>query len=358
MRSRGRRWFLGLLAAPPAAAEFALARPGYRYSFPRDHFNHPDFQTEWWYYTGNLFTAKQRRFGFELTFFRQAIESERARPDSGIWHTSDLWLAHFALSDLAGKRFQHWQRLHRSGPGLAGASAERGRIWNGNWFAGLSALAAVAEGCSLDLSLRSKKAPVIHGRDGISRKAAGEGRASHYISLTRIDAQGALVWNGERFDLRGEVWMDHEFFTHQLTAEQAGWDWYSIQLANGCELMLARIRRRDGSTDPFSHGTWVEPSGQPRHLDRADFEVTPHETWKSPDTGAVYPIRWTVRVAPLDLALEASTPLESQELESRTPQSPSYWEGAMDYVGSLRGSPIRGVGYLEMTGYDRAVSFD
>jgi predicted secreted hydrolase len=192
---------------------------------------------------------------------------------------------------------------------------------------------------------------VIHGREGISRKAAGEGRASHYISLTRIDAHGELVLEGERFDLRGQAWMDHEFFTHQLTAEQSGWDWYSIQLTNGYDLMLARIRRSDGSTDPFSHGTWVDPSGKVRHLERNDFDVEPHQTWKSPETGASYPIRWTIRVRPLDLILEASTELESQELESRISQSPSYWEGAMDYSGTLRGSPIHGIGYLEMTGY-------
>jgi len=207
-----------LLAAP-----FALAKPGYRYEFPRDHFAHWDFRTEWWYYTGNLFTRERRRFGFELTFFRQALEAG-ATPSA--WGTDPVWLAHLALSDIQGARFLHAERLNRSGPGLAGADAQRGFVWNGNWRAGPTELRAITEDFSIELALESKKAPVIHGINGVSQKATGVGRASHYVSETRIAARGTLQYKGERLALDGLVWMDHEFFTHQLEPEPsspAGW---------------------------------------------------------------------------------------------------------------------------------------
>jgi predicted secreted hydrolase len=339
---------------------FDVAKPGYRYQFPRDHFSHPNFQTEWWYYTGNLRTAAGRRFGFELTFFRQGLARPAERANS--WVIDDLYLAHFAVTDVEGKRFLHTERLNRAGPGIAGASAETGRIWNGNWevrWDGESQrLRAVAEGFSADLTLTPRKPPVIHGKDGISRKAAGEGRASHYISFTRMETAGALVIDGQGHEVTGLSWMDHEFFTHQLEDEQAGWDWFSIQLEDGSDLMLFRLRRKDGSPDPFSAGTYVDPQGRSRHLSAAEFVLEPAgATWLSPKTGARYPTRWNVRVPSLGLELTASTPLESQELSGPKRLTPTYWEGLIDLTGTREGKTIRGTGYLEMTGYDRPVDF-
>lgn len=339
------------------AAEYAVARPGYRYEFPRDHYAHPEFQTEWWYWTGNLYDAARRRFGFELTFFRRAVTPEPAR--GGAWEVRDLWLAHLALSDIEGRRFLHFRRLNRSGPGLAGADAAGGRIWNGNWQAGLDGLSAVTESLRLELRLASRKAHVIHGAEGISRKAGGEGRASHYISFTRIDASGGVELDGQRFKVAGSAWMDHEFFTHQLEREQVGWDWLSVQLDNGCELMLFRLRRRDGTVDPFSAGTFVDARGAALHLSRAEFRLEPvaGSTWRSRATRASYPLRWRIAVSSLGLELSASTPLDDQELAGGE-SNPTYWEGAMDYEGTMRGAPVRGVGYLEMTGYDKPIRLD
>ena len=243
--SLNRREFLSM------ALPFALSLPGYRYQFPRDHFAHPEFQTEWWYYTGNL-RASGQRFGFQLTFFRQA--QQRAAAEE-IWSASTIWMAHCALSDVAGQQFHHTQRLNRSGPGLAGVDPSRGLVWNGNWQAGLSSLRVVEEAYSLELVLEPRKQPVIHGREGVSQKAAGAGRASHYISLSRIAARGKLHYRGKDLSVEGLTWMDHEFFTHQLAPEQAGWDWFSVQLQDNTELMLFRLRRKDGSADPFSAGT-------------------------------------------------------------------------------------------------------
>jgi predicted secreted hydrolase len=348
-----RRSFLALpLASGPLLASFRTARPGYRYQFPRDHFNHPDFETEWWYYTGNVDSKEDRRFGFELTFFRRAADRNQTKPS--LWQVDDVWLAHLALSDIGGKRYFHSERLNRSGPGLAGASAEQGLVWNGNWEvrwdAGIQHLQAVAEEFTLNLTMTAVKPPVIHGQNGVSQKAAGAGRASHYISLPRLTVDGTLALEGESHSLRGTAWMDHEFFTHQLEGNQIGWDWFSIQLNDNTELMLFRLRRKDGSVDPYSAGTFIDAQGKARHLTAGDFTLTPGAKWQT------YPIAWTIEVQPLNLILQATTPLESQELVGKSKLSPSYWEGAMDFKGTRDGAPAIGRGYLEMTGYRSAVS--
>jgi predicted secreted hydrolase len=203
--------------------------------------------------------------------------------------------------------------------------------------------------------MRSAKPPVIHGVNGVSQKAAGPGQASHYISYTRLEARGTLLLAGAKVEVSGLAWMDHEFFTHQLTVEQSGWDWFSVQLANDEELMLYRLRRRDGTVDPYSAGTYVDTRGTARHLAASEFSLEPGPTWASPTTAARYPVHWTLSVPSLGLTLEATTRLDNQELVSDTPSWPSYWEGAIELHGTERGLPVSGTGYLEMTGYDHPV---
>ncbi len=335
------------------AAPYRVALPGYRYQFPRDHLSHPDFRTEWWYYTGNLRTAAGRRFGFELTFFRHALE--RSPRPAGVWDVRDAWLAHFAVSDLDGGRHHYAERLNRAGPGLAGADLSQARVWNGNWQVrwkpdGAQTLEAVAEGFQVELALEPLKPPVIHGESGISRKAAGPGRASHYISFTRLAARGTVVVGGTRHAVEGLAWMDHEFFTHQLAPEQSGWDWFSLQFDDGAELMLFRLRRKDGTADPYSAGTYVDARGRTSSLAAADFALTPGAEWTSPRTGARYPVSWRVQVPALDIDAAVSTPLAAQEFVGRRGAAPVYWEGAIEIAGTRPG-----VGYLEMTGYAGAV---
>jgi predicted secreted hydrolase len=347
-----------MLVLTARAADYEIARPGYRYQFPRDHFNHPGYQTEWWYYTGNLKTKEGRRFGFELTFFRRAVA--RRAGHASPWQLDDLYVAHLALSDVAAGRFYYEERINRAGPGLAGASLDEKRVWNGNWCVRwngeIQSLQAVSHTFTLTLELTPKKPPVIHGRDGVSRKGAGEGQASHYISYTRLAASGSLELRGQRYSLAGSAWMDHEFFTNQLDESQAGWDWMSIQLDNGADLMLFRLRRKDGSIDRFSAGTYIDPKGGARYLSSTDFVMEPGETWQSSASSASYPVRWRVRVAPLTLVLDASTPMRNQELVGKGKYAPTYWEGVMDYSGTLGTANVKGVGYLEMTGYDRPVT--
>ena len=338
------------------AAQYRTALPGYHYEFPRDHFNHPEFQTEWWYYTGNVKSSEGHRFGFELTFFRQAVSRDPAK--TAAWDLKDLFFAHLALSDLDGGKFYHAERTNRSGPGIAGADEPSGRIWNGNWQVvwekGEQKLQAIDERFQLQLMLHSEKQPVIHGSDGVSQKAEGAGRASHYISLTRLGTSGLIELGGKKFEVTGTSWMDHEFFTHQLTADQTGWDWLSLQLEDNTELMLFHIRRKDGSIDPYSAGTFVDAQGKTTHLRTNDFVLSPlRNTWKSPTSAAVYPIEWKLAVPRLGLELEVKTPLESQELTSNTKVTPNYWEGAILLTGKRNGQAAGGVGYLEMTGYDR-----
>jgi predicted secreted hydrolase len=347
-----------LLLVHPLFAQYRMALPGYRFEFPRDYFNHPDFETEWWYYTGNLKSADGRRFGFELTFFRRAVSRDPAR--TSVWDLKDLYLAHLALSDLDGGKFYYTERTNRSGPGIAGIDKNRARIWNGNWQidwqAGDQKLQAIDERFELRLSLRSEKPPVIHGEHGVSQKAEGAGRASYYISLTRLVTNGSLDLNGKKFEVSGTSWMDHEFFTQQVDSNQTGWDWLSMQFADNTELMLFHIRRKDGSIDPYSAGTYVDAQGKTTHLRASDFTLQSlAEKWTSPITRATYPTQWKIVVPKLGMEVEEKTPLASQELSRSVNFSPNYWEGAITLAGSRNAKPLSGVGYLEMTGYDRPV---
>jgi predicted secreted hydrolase len=349
--------FLFFVWLPVAQGQYQPALPGYNYEFPRDHFNHEEYQTEWWYTTGNLTAADGHQFGFELTFFRQGVDRDGNKTEP--WDIQDLYLAHLALSDLDSGKFYHSERTNRAGPGLAGVDEKQQRIWNGNWqirWNGPSEilLTATDERFSISISLRPQKPPVIHGENGVSQKAAGEGRASHYISFTRLATSGIIQLDGKSIPVSGSSWMDHEFFTNQLGAGQTGWNWLSLQLEDNTELMLYQFRHSDGSSDPFSSGTYVDAKGRPLHLTSADFQLIPGgEQWKSPVTSATYPVAWTVEIPKLGLRLAVTTRLKSQELAGGGKLTPSYWEGAIAIRGTREGKSVQGVGYLEMTGYDR-----
>jgi predicted secreted hydrolase len=352
-----------VIIAPGYAFDRAL--PGYQYRFPRDHFNHPNFQVEWWYYTGNVQTAEGRAFGFELTFFRLGVDNTGQASLPATWEPDHLYLAHLALSDIEGRQFYTAERLNRAGPGLAGVSLERARVWNGNWQVlwvqpenpkGRQQLRAVAEDFSLDLNLTPLKPAVIHGENGIDQKAAGAGRASHYISFTRLAAEGHIGLDDKTFAVTGTAWMDHEFSTDSMGPGQAGWDWLSIQLNNNTEFMLYRMRRADGSADPHSSGTFVDAEGRTRHLDWNEIVMEPgREIWESPGTGGKYPIQWNVKVPSLGLELDCRTPFPGQEIFSNRKVSPTYWEGSVRFRGRMGSAEVSGAGYLEMTGYDKPI---
>jgi predicted secreted hydrolase len=363
MKSR-LRVILGLLATLVNAADWQLAQPGYHFEFPRDYFNHPKYQTEWWYYTGNLQDSQGRHFGFELTFFRQGVELTRdaAESEDAVWRPDNLYLAHFAISDIEGRRFYHAERLNRAGPGLAGSNLNTGCYWNGNWrvtWANLNTaeqkLEAQAGEFGIVLDLKPEKPVVINGRESVSRKGPADGEASHYVSFTRMAATGSIERSGKNSNVSGLAWMDHEFFTELPDKNLRGWDWFAVQLDDNRELMLYRLRLHSGAESPYSSGTYVDETGHAHFLKADDFNLIPRHTWKSPGSGGTYPLEWQIEVPSLKLSLTERTALADQELFGKGSVSPAYWEGAVTYRGNVNGSAIQGVGYLEMTGYARPV---
>jgi predicted secreted hydrolase len=338
-----------VLVAPLFAADFSWreALPGYHYQFPRDHFEHEDFRTEWWYYTGNVTDQGGERFGFELVFFR---EGERGSEDSkSAWAIKDIYLAHTALTDARGKRFVYEERVNRAGPGIAGADFEKQRVWNGNWSAQWNGenqtLDAITEQFRFHLDVKPAKPFVIQGENGLSQKSEGRGRASYYVSFPLLAVSGTIQSGGVSHSVSGRAWMDHEWFTEQLAPDQVGWDWFSVQLDNNTQLMLFELRRKDGSIDPYSSGTLIDSNGQARHLRRENFTLEPVAWWHK------YPTEWRLRVPSMKVDLTCRAVLPDQELRSKQ-GGQTYWEGAVDYSGSHTG-----VGYLEMTGYEGAVRF-
>jgi predicted secreted hydrolase len=331
-----------LLAFLLATPTYRLAQPGYAYRFPRDHFSHPEYQTEWWYYTGNVHSAAGHRYGFELVFFRQGQQRDSTNPSA--WRIDDLYLAHLALTDIDSPNFRYLERVNRAGPGLAGASLDQGRIWNGNWQSlwnletGAQTLTAVANGIQFTLRLTARTPPVIHGENGVSAKSETPGHASYYVSLPLLGVDGAL--NGAA--VTGTAWMDHEWFTNLLEESAQGWDWFSAQFDNHTELMLFELRNRDAGRAPYLAGTFIDAAGHSSYLESADIQMQPLDRWRSPRTGARYPVRWRLAVPSRGIALECAAAIPNQELVL----SNAYWEGAVRYSGSASG-----VGYMELTGY-------
>jgi predicted secreted hydrolase len=327
--------------------------PGYEFEFPRDHGSHDGYRTEWWYYTGHLTTASGKRYGFELTFFRVGVAPSGV-PQQTAWDLRHLALAHFALTDVDGRAFRYYEKLNRSSPYTARAAAGHLDVFNEGWRAftardGAWHISAFGGTDAIDLTLRSRKSPAIHGADGISIKAPAEGYASHYYSMTRLEAAGRV--NGE--ECTGQAWMDHEFGSSALRENQQGWDWFSVQLDNDCELMLYIIRRADGRPEVISSGSFVTSDGQVVPIAREQMQVTSSSRWRSRRSGATYPLGWTIRVPSLQIVLTLDPLLADQELVTRESTRVTYWEGAVDASGSFAGVPVRGAGYVEMTGYDR-----
>jgi predicted secreted hydrolase len=349
---------LSLLTAS-AWADWRLALPGWKYEFPRDHGNHPEFKIEWWYFTGNLAAADGREFGYQLTFFRRGVMPLDANiiPLSH-FVTSSVKFAHFAVSDINGGAFHFFQKLSRGAFGEAGFGERQRLAWIEDWSCEFDAdgafrISAKADDLSLELKLKPEKPLVIHGQDGVSKKAEGEGRASHYYSFTRLGSEGTLRMGNQEFAVSGLSWFDHEWATNQLAANQVGWDWFSLQLDDGSDLMLFQLRSKDGGRDPNSAGTYVDAEGAATSLTEVDFALEPVETWSSPESAGRYPIKWRITIPQLQVHLEVSATLNDQELRLKPIE---YWEGSVRAWGSVGERGVKGSGYLEMTGYSGAIT--
>ena len=349
----------GVLPAPEDG--FAQADAPRQFLFPRDHGPHRQFRQEWWYVTGNLDGAGGERFGFELTFFRFALAGEPgsaapATPRSA-WRAREIWMAHFAVTDVAQRRFRSAQKLSREALGLAGGRGDPAEIWIDDWTlrergAAPSSwtLRAAQPGYALELTLESTGAPVLNGVQGLSRKASDPGAASYYYSLPRLTARGRLLRGAQVLPVQGLAWLDREWGSGGLGARQSGWDWFGLQLADGSALMFYALRDRDGARDPYSAGTFIDPHGAAQPLASADVAIEVQDHWRDV-RGDRYPSRWRVRIARLGLDLEVHPVLADQELAT----TPRYWEGAVDVRGTRSARPLEGRGYVELVGYAGAL---
>lgn len=340
---------------------YARAQAPAALQFPRDHGPHPAFGSEWWYYTGNLAAQDGRRFGFELTFFRVSLAPPAAvAGQASAFATHQVYMAHLAITDVAGRRFEAFERFERPVLGLAGAQAEPFRVWLRDWQArsltdDLQApgspfplqLQAGQDGLGLDLRLENDKPPVLQGEHGLSRKGPAPGDASYYYSYTRLRASGTLRLGQARVAVQGLAWMDREWSTTALGAQRIGWDWFALQLDHGAELMFCRIRRADGAPNPFDYGVWVRPDGSYRTLRADEVQLVVTDHWRSPATGVRYPAGWQLTVAPAAARLRVRPLLADQELDLAV----RYWEGAVATTGTVAGRPVSGHGYVELTGY-------
>ncbi len=342
---------LDALPAAEDAAGFARATEPDAIQFPRDFGPHDDYQTEWWYYTGNLTTADGRPFGFQFTIFRRAL-SPGAPAAGSDWRSNQVYLAHFTISDIAGDAFYPAERFSRGAAGLAGATAEPYRVWLEDWTIAAVApgqvrLQARTDAVALDLTLTETLPPVLHGDGGLSQKGPEPGNASYYYSIVQQAAAGTVTVGGQAFDVTGRAWKDHEWSTSALSAGAIGWDWFSLQLDDGGALMLFEIRRDDGTREALSSGSYIAPDGTVTPLALGDWTLEVTDTWTSPTSGGEYPAGWRIRVPSLDLELTGRPLMANQELNLST----VYWEGAVGFSGTHRGAPISAQGYIELTGY-------
>jgi len=336
---------------------FARAVEPVELQFPRDHGAHPEFQTEWWYYTGNLADAAGNEYGYQLTFFRRALSAGIPKRASDL-ATNQVYMAHFAISDVRVGRHDDFERFSRGAGGLAGAGGEPlTEIWLEDWSVreterGVYRLVAsdvTSEGepIRLDLTLRSTRPPVLHGEAGLSRKGPEPGNANYYYSLVGLDTAGVITRGDSPAQVFGTSWMDHEFGTSALGPNALGWDWLSLQLDDGSALMLARLRLRDGGVETSFESTWLAPDGAQVTLSAQDFTLEALDQWTSPHTGILYPSGWRLTLPAQELTLTITPLLRDQEMQT----SYVYWEGAVRAEGEREGQRVSGRGYVELTGY-------
>lgn len=337
--------------------EFKPALPGWRYEFPGDHGVHREFKTEWWYYNGHLKDSQGRRFGYQVTFFRVGLIPGKLPIKGSRWQIRDVYLAHLAVTDIENKTFLYREKADRGNLGLAGADKNKYHVWVETWEViekgkGHQIKAGDSD-LSLSLNVVPTRLPVVHGINGVSQKGASRGQASHYYSLTRLETKGVLKINGKEIPVTGISWMDHEFGSNQLAGRQVGWDWFSLQLHNGMDLMIYQLRQEDGRVDPHSSGTLVLPDSRKIHLPLTAIQLRNLGFWKSSQSQATYPASWKIELPGHDLKLTVVPFVADQELLTQRSTGVTYWEGAVKVQGTYKGRAVDGEGYVELTGYDK-----
>ncbi len=323
-------------------------------SFPLDHGPHPAFKLEWWYYTGNVQTDSGRRFGYQFTIFRNALTPpDTSQPAStSDWRTNQLYFAHLTVSDIENEQFYAFERFSRGAAGLAGAASAPFAVWLEDWRASegpqgmpVMQLRAAQDGVAIDLSMEPVKPIVLQGEEGFSVKGPGAGNASYYYSMTRLQTSGSVRIQGETFVVDGLSWMDREWSTSLLAEDQEGWDWFSLHLDDGRDLMYFNVRSTSSEESPYVDGVLIDAGGRKQELTNVQLDVM--DTWESPK-GGVYPSGWRMYLPEEDLELNIAPFFEDQELDLVI----RYWEGAVRVSGQAGGKPVTGTGYVELTGYD------
>lgn len=347
-------------AAPPIhersldAEGFTWALAPREFEFPRDHGPHPDFRDEWWYVTGNLDGEQGERIGFELTIFRFALTpatnagAAGSQASSSQWRTRQIYMAHFAITDVSREKFWFTERYARDALGLAGAQANPFRVWLEDWSLQEQGdawrLHAAGGDYTLTLNLQALTPPIPNGDRGLIRKANTPGAASYYYSIPRMAAQGTLTRAGQSLEVKGLAWLDREWSSDALRLAQRGWDWFAIQLQDGSALMF--YSRREGATDEYSAGTYIAPDGTARSLEHHEVQIETLDHWTSA-RGGRYPSHWKLTVPALALSLDIRPVLADQELNTH----PRYWEGAVNVEARKSGQAMAGRGYVELVGY-------
>lgn len=330
------------------AEEYKEVSPGYKVNFPDDFFYKKDFRVQWWYFTGHLFDAQGREFGYELTFFIVGVQKRDYRSRFGV---DNIYISHFAISDVKEKRFYFSDKADSGAFDFAGAAGDRLKVWVDNdrlegTMKKMHIVASDKEN-TLDLVLVPAKPPVLHGEKGYSRKSEESPlAASYYFSYTNLNTQGSLKIRDREFGVHGKSWFDREISTRGLGKGEIGWDWFSIQLDDDREIMFYMIRKNDGSSSEYSSGTVVYPNGTYRHLSAGDFKITVLDHYKSERTGARYPSQWEVAVPSEAATLKIKPLIRDQEFSGAASTGNYYWEGACTVEGSAKGRA-----YVEMTGY-------
>jgi predicted secreted hydrolase len=355
------RWFLALLVlllsvSNVRSTEWKQAIGPWQWSFPRDHGAHPEYRTEWWYFTGNLKDRTGKQYGYQLTFFRQGLAITASQPENP-WSIRDIYLAHFAIVDGSSGKFWFHDQASRSGPGLASARIGAMDVWTLAWSAKMIGstivLKANQDEMALDLQLSPRKPKILHGNKGLSTKGPNPGQASYYYSFTDLASKGTIRTPllQQPVEVTGTSWFDQEFGSNVLSPDQAGWDWFGIHLSDGRDLMLFQLRKKDGTIESSSSGTIIEKDGSSRHLHRSDITLGVLAQWKSPKSKGAYPARWNISILSVQVDITIAPIAANQELVTETSTGVTYWEGAVTGTGTSQGKQVSVEGYAELTGY-------
>ncbi len=325
------------------------------FNFPLDHGPHNTYQTEWWYLTGNLQSHDGHQFGYQLTFFRVALSPE-VPARSSAWASNQFYMAHLALSDIKNDKHYASERFSRAALGLSGAEASPFRVWLEDWeISGnkdtpfpMTLNAKTAE-FGIQLKLQNLKPLVLQGDQGLSQKSTEKGNASYYYTYSRIKSEGSVTTADKTHQVSGLSWMDREWSTSALAADQAGWDWFALQLSNGYDLMYYQLRKKNGTADPASGGVLVDPDGKYIKLTSSDVQLSAQKHWQSKETAVRYPIGWQLDIPKEGIQLRVMAKRANQEMNV----SIRYWEGAVQVNGKYKGKNVTGAGYLELAGYQK-----